>query len=171
MEKRKVIIDCDPGIDDSLAILLALNSDELEVLGLTITSGNVPARMGAKNALKTLQIANRLDIPVYVGEEFPLQRKLITAQDTHGEDGIGENFYDDVKGEILEDGVDFIIDTLSEGGKAEQKDGIISYYGSKWDRKQSKPKTEYRLYTAEGSYYTITKIEYDFAVYMMEKSA
>ena len=66
---------------------------------------------------------------------------------------------------------DFIIDTLSEGGKAEQKDGVISYYGSKWERKQSKPKTEYRLYTAEGSYYTITKIEYDFAVYMMEKSA
>lgn len=66
---------------------------------------------------------------------------------------------------------DFIIDTLSEGGKAEQKDGIVSYYGSKWDRKQSKPKTEYRLYTAEGSYYTITKIEYDFAVYMMGKSA
>lgn len=65
---------------------------------------------------------------------------------------------------------DFIIDTLAEGGKAEQKDGIVSYYGSKWDRKQSKPKTEYRLYTAEGSFYTITKIEYDFAVYMMEKS-
>lgn len=66
---------------------------------------------------------------------------------------------------------DFIIDTLSEGGKAEQKDGVISYYGSKWDRKQSKPKTEYRLYTAEGSYYTITKIEYDFACFMMQKSA
>lgn len=66
---------------------------------------------------------------------------------------------------------DFIIDTLAEGGKAEQKDGIISYYGSKWDRKQSKPKTEYRLYTAEGSYYTITKIEYDFACFMMRKSA
>ena len=122
MEKRIVIIDCDPGIDDSLAILLALNSDELEVLGLTITSGNVPARMGAKNALKTLQIANRLDIPVYVGEEFPLQRELITAQDTHGEDGIGENFYDDVKGDILEGGVDFIIDTL----KREEKVSIIA---------------------------------------------
>jgi hypothetical protein len=66
---------------------------------------------------------------------------------------------------------DFIIDILSEGGKAERKDGVISYYGSKWDRKQSKPKTEYRLYTAEGSYYTITKIEYDFACYMMQKSA
>lgn len=66
---------------------------------------------------------------------------------------------------------DFIIDTLAEGGKAEQKDGVVSYYGSKWDRKQSKPKTEYRLYTAEGSYYTITKIEFDFAVFMMQKSA
>ena len=66
---------------------------------------------------------------------------------------------------------DFIIDTLSEGGKAEQKAGVISYYGSKWDRKQSKPKTEYRLYTADGSYYTITKIEYDFACFMMQKSA
>ena len=66
---------------------------------------------------------------------------------------------------------DFIIDILSEGGKAEQKDGVISYYGSKWNRKQSKPRTEYRLYTAEGSYYTITKIEFDFACFMMQKSA
>ena len=66
---------------------------------------------------------------------------------------------------------DFIIDTLAEGGKAKQKDGIISYYGSKWDVKQSKPKTEYRLYTAEGSFYTITKIEFDFACFIMEKSA
>lgn len=66
---------------------------------------------------------------------------------------------------------DFIIDTLAEGGKAERKDGVISYYGSKWDRKQSKPKTEYRLYTAEGSFYTITKTEYDFAVYIMSKTA
>lgn len=66
---------------------------------------------------------------------------------------------------------DFIIDTLTEGGKAEQKDGVISYYGSKWDKKQSKPKTEYRLYTADGSFYTVTKIEFDFACYMMQKSA
>lgn len=112
MEKRKVIIDCDPGIDDSLAILLALKSQELEVLGLTICSGNVPATLGAKNALKALQICDRLDIPVYIGEENPLKRELVTAQDTHGEDGIGENFYNDVEGEVLQGGVDFIIDTL-----------------------------------------------------------
>lgn len=112
MEKRKVIIDCDPGIDDSLAILLALNSPELEVLGLTVCSGNVPATLGAKNALKALQICQRLDIPVYVGEELPLERELVTAQDTHGEDGIGENFYEGVDAKILYGGVDFIIDTL-----------------------------------------------------------
>lgn len=112
MEKRKVIIDCDPGIDDSLAILLALNSPELEVLGLTICSGNVPASLGAKNALKALQMCQRLDIPVYVGEEVPLERELVTAQDTHGEDGVGENFYEDVDAKINYGGVDFIIDTL-----------------------------------------------------------
>lgn len=112
MEKRKVIIDCDPGIDDSLAILLAINSPELEVLGLTITSGNVPAQLGAKNALKALQMCQRLDIPVYIGEELPLERELVTAQDTHGEDGVGENFYEDVDAKIFYGGVDFIIDTL-----------------------------------------------------------
>lgn len=112
MEKRKVIIDCDPGIDDSLAILLAVNSPELEIVGITTCSGNVPARLGAKNALKALQICSSLNIPVYIGEETPLKRELVTAQDTHGEDGVGENFYEDVNVEILENGVDFIIDTL-----------------------------------------------------------
>ncbi|MBC5996940.1 nucleoside hydrolase [Romboutsia ilealis] len=113
MQKRKVIIDCDPGIDDSLAILLAVNSPELEILGITTCSGNVEAEMGAKNALKTLQICSSLNIPVYKGEEKPLKRDLVTAQDTHGEDGIGENFYEDVtEYKIKENGVDFIIDTL-----------------------------------------------------------
>lgn len=112
MKKRKVIIDCDPGIDDSLAILLAINSPELEVVGITICSGNVPARLGAKNALKALQMCSSLHIPVYVGEEYPLKRELVTAQDTHGDDGVGENFYEDVDAKILDEGVDFIIDTL-----------------------------------------------------------
>lgn len=113
MERKKVIIDCDPGIDDSLAILLALNSPELEVVGITTCSGNVPAKLGAKNALKALQMCSSLEIPVYYGEEYPLKRELVTAQDTHGEDGVGENFYDDIEGVAFYDGgVDFIIDTL-----------------------------------------------------------
>lgn len=113
MRKRKVIIDCDPGIDDSLALLLAINSPELEILGITTCSGNVPAIMGAENALYTLQRFSKEDIDVYVGEESPLKRELVTAQDTHGEDGVGENFYGKIPNkEVKLGGVDFIIETL-----------------------------------------------------------
>lgn len=113
--KRPVIIDCDPGIDDALAIMLALCSPELEVLGLTIVSGNVPAEQGAKNALKILKLMNRLDIPVYIGEEVPLKRELVTAQDTHGEDGLGETFYPDVMDATFQyGGVDFILEQIRE---------------------------------------------------------
>lgn len=123
MEKRKVIIDCDPGIDDVLALMLAIKSEELEILGITVCSGNVPAKMGAKNAIKVLEICEKTDIPVYIGEELPLVRELVTAQDTHGEDGLGENNYSDVEGvEPKEGGVQFIIDTL----KNEENVSIIA---------------------------------------------
>ena len=113
--KRKVIIDCDPGIDDSLALLLALNSPELEVIGITIVSGNVPAKQGAKNALKVLKLMKREDIKVYIGESLPLVRELVTAQDTHGEDGLGETNYEEADIEINYNGVDFILDSAKEG--------------------------------------------------------
>lgn len=113
MDKRKVIIDCDPGIDDSLAIMLALNSEELDVLGITIVSGNVHGEKGAKNALKILKKLDRLDIDVYIGEVDPIKRELITAEDTHGEDGLGETFLEDVTEVSYKEGaVDFIIDSL-----------------------------------------------------------
>ena len=113
--KRKVIIDCDPGIDDSLALLLALKSPELQIEGITIVSGNVEARQGAKNALKVLKIIDRLDIPVYLGEEVPLVRELVTAQDTHGEDGLGETYYEEGKGIVKDGAVDFILEKAKEG--------------------------------------------------------
>ena len=74
MKKRKVIIDCDPGIDDSLAIMLALKSPEIEVIGITIVCGNSPVEMGFGNAKKILKQMNRLDVPVYIGESTPLRR-------------------------------------------------------------------------------------------------
>ena len=55
MEKRKVIIDCDPGIDDSLAIMLALKSPEIEVVGITVVCGNSPVEMGFENAKKNFE--------------------------------------------------------------------------------------------------------------------
>lgn len=91
--KRKIIIDCDPGIDDTLALMLALSSPELEVIGITVVCGNVPTDIGAENALKVLKFMGRLDIPVYCGEEAPLKRDYISAQDTHGMDGLGESNY------------------------------------------------------------------------------
>ncbi|MBI6007703.1 nucleoside hydrolase [Clostridium perfringens] len=113
MDKRKVIIDCDPGIDDALAIILALESKEIEVIGITTVSGNVESVQGAKNALKVLKLLGRLDIPVYLGESKPVKRELVTAQDTHGEDGLGETFLEEVSSEyIRENGVDFILNTL-----------------------------------------------------------
>ena len=113
MYKRKVIIDCDPGIDDALAIILALKSEEIEVIGITTVSGNVESLQGAKNALKVLKFLDRLDIPVYLGESTPIKRELVTAQDTHGEDGLGETFIPEVSEEYIREGaVDFILNTL-----------------------------------------------------------
>ena len=111
MEKRKVIIDCDPGIDDSLAIMLALKSPEIEVVGITIVCGNSPVEMGAGNAKKVLKQMNRLDVPVYIGEDKPLKRDYVNALDTHGEDGLGESFLPEVEGWHQEMGaVDFMAD-------------------------------------------------------------
>lgn len=111
--KKKVIIDCDPGIDDALAIISAIKSDEIEVLGITTVCGNVESKDGARNALRVLKLLDRLDIPVYVGENIPLERELVTAQDTHGMDGLGETDYEFLDDSLIKEGaIDFILDTL-----------------------------------------------------------
>ncbi len=115
MEKRKVIIDCDPGIDDSLAIMLALRSPEIEVVGITIVCGNSPVEMGFQNAKKILKKMGRLDIPVFVGASKPLKREYINALDTHGIDGLGESFLPEVEGYEQNVGaVDFLISVLKK---------------------------------------------------------
>lgn len=85
---RRVIIDTDPGIDDAMAILLALNSPELKVEALTVVAGNVEAWQGLANALKIVSLANRCDLPVATGAQHPLNQKLITAQFWHGKNGL-----------------------------------------------------------------------------------
>ncbi|AUJ32598.1 MAG: nucleoside hydrolase [Liquorilactobacillus nagelii] len=113
--KYQVIIDCDPGIDDCLALLLALKSPEIEILGITTVSGNVPAALGEKNTLKLLNFAHRLDIPVYCGSKQPLKRDYVSAQDTHGMDGLGESAISEittVQPQKL-DAVSFISQTLA----------------------------------------------------------
>jgi len=115
MEKRKVIIDCDPGIDDSLAIMLALTSPEIEVVGITIVCGNSPVEMGRSNALKILRHMNRLDVPVFAGCSTPVKRDYVNALDTHGADGLGESFLEEETGYVQEmDAVSFMSDILKK---------------------------------------------------------
>ncbi|HEV2177805.1 MAG TPA: nucleoside hydrolase [Terriglobia bacterium] len=85
---RPVIIDTDPGTDDALAILLALNSPELDVKAITVVPGNVTAQQGLENALKLVSLAGRCDIPVAGGAQHPLNQKLITAEFWHGLNGL-----------------------------------------------------------------------------------
>jgi purine nucleosidase len=89
MSPRPVIIDCDPGHDDALAILLALGSpDELDVRAITVVAGNVPLALTEKNARKICELAGRTDLPVHAGCARPLGRKLVTAEYVHGNTGL-----------------------------------------------------------------------------------
>ncbi len=125
--KRKVIIDCDPGIDDALALMLALASPEMEVLGLTVVSGNVPARVGMENALRILKSMGRLDIPVYRGEEYPLVRPYEDATETHGNTGLG-NLDLPVVTEVRprEGAVDFLAASLTGAAASGEKISVIA---------------------------------------------
>ncbi len=110
---RKIIIDTDPGQDDAVAILLALASPELEVLGLTAVAGNVPLPLTARNARQICELAGRSDIRVFAGCDRPMKRELRTAEHVHGKTGL--NGYDLPDPQMpLQDihAVEFLIDTL-----------------------------------------------------------
>ncbi len=85
----RVIIDTDPGVDDALALLLAMRSPELKIEGITPVAGNVPLDLTLPNALRMVEIAGRTDIPVAAGARSPLVRRLVTAAYAHGENGLG----------------------------------------------------------------------------------
>jgi purine nucleosidase len=88
-ERVPIIIDCDTGIDDSLALLYAAASPEAEIVAVTCLSGNVDAAQVAENTLAVLELAGRTDIEVALGRTTPLARSLETTRTTHGPRGIG----------------------------------------------------------------------------------
>ena len=85
----RVIIDTDPGVDDALALLLAMRSPELKIEAITAVAGNVPLDLTLPNALRMVEIAGRREIPVAAGARAPLVRRLVTAAYAHGENGLG----------------------------------------------------------------------------------
>lgn len=112
---RRIVLDTDPGIDDALAILLALASPEIELAGLSIVHGNCTLVEAVANGLSVLELGGGHHIPLFVGCDRPLLRPLTTAHDTHGQRGLG---YAQLPPAQLqpasENAVDFIIRTALE---------------------------------------------------------
>jgi len=109
---RPIIIDTDPGQDDALAILLALASPELELLGITAVAGNVPLALTARNARMICEVAGRADVVVCAGADRPLLRPLVTAENVHGKTGLdGVSLPEPVMSLDPRHAVDFIVET------------------------------------------------------------
>ncbi|EEF33298.1 inosine-uridine preferring nucleoside hydrolase, putative [Ricinus communis] len=103
-DPKKIIIDTDPGIDDAMAIFLALKSPEVEVIGLTTIYGNVYTTLATRNALHLLEVAGRTDIPVAEGSHVSITKgaKLHIADFVHGAEGLGNQNFPPPKGKPIE---------------------------------------------------------------------
>ena len=113
MTPKRIIIDTDPGIDDSLAILLALASPEVQLEGLTVVHGNSSTEQGVTNALSVLELANANHIPVAHGCDLPLVQPSLLAPETHGNKGLGySQLPRPVSRPIVQKGSDFLIEQI-----------------------------------------------------------
>lgn len=112
MKPISIIVDCDPGIDDTIALLTAFVSPELRILGITPVCGNQPLERTVRNALQICELGNRTDIPVYAGCFRPMLREPIHGQ-FHGKSGLGNTTLPEpVKTEEQMSAVDFLIEAL-----------------------------------------------------------
>ena len=115
---KKIILDCDPGHDDAVAIMLAIASEEIDLLGITCVGGNATLDNTVLNTLKICTLLERTDIKIYSGSEHPIKYDLVTAAHVHGNTGLdieGEpiNINSEYKIEEL-NAIDFIINTCHE---------------------------------------------------------
>ena len=111
--QQKIIIDTDPGQDDAVAILLALASPELDILGITAVAGNVPLKLTEKNARKICELAGKRETRVFAGASRPLMRQLVTAEEVHGKTGLdGPDLPEPTMPLESQHAVDFIVETL-----------------------------------------------------------
>jgi inosine-uridine nucleoside N-ribohydrolase len=115
MKTKNILIDCDPGMDDSLAIVVAVKSPVLSVKAITAVSGNYHVDLTSKNALKTLELINRTDIPVARGMDKPLVRVLPKDPFSHGEDGQAESYLPEPVTPLQDiHAIDLIINTVKQ---------------------------------------------------------
>ena len=112
MNREKIILDCDPGHDDAVAMMIAAISPKIDLLGITVVAGNQKLEKTVKNALKVCNHLN-LNVPVYSGMSRPMIREQVIADDIHGETGLDGPVFEEVKIEVeKKHAVNFIIDTL-----------------------------------------------------------
>ena len=114
MDRTKIILDCDPGHDDAVAIMLAGKSPKIDLLGITVVAGNQTLDNTQRNALNVVQCLG-LDVPVYAGCGQPMIREKMTAGDIHGKTGLDGPVFEPLTRKLEpEHGVNFIIQTLME---------------------------------------------------------
>ncbi|HEU0303880.1 MAG TPA: nucleoside hydrolase [Gaiellaceae bacterium] len=112
----RILLDCDPGHDDAIAILLALASPEVELLGITTVHGNQTVEKTTRNTLKVLELVGRGDVPVARGAARPLARELVVADHVHGETGLdGPELPEPAAQELTVDAVSFLAERLAPG--------------------------------------------------------
>jgi len=111
--KKQIILDCDPGQDDAVAMALAMAAtDEIEILGITAVAGNVPLNLTQRNARLMCDICQRTDMIVYAGAEKPMAHSLVTAEHVHGKSGLdGIDIVEPITPLQEKHGVDYIIET------------------------------------------------------------
>ncbi len=116
MSPIPIVLDCDPGHDDAIALLLALASPELELVGVTTVAGNQTLEKTTANALRLLEFAGRGDIPVAAGADRPLVREPAVAADVHGETGLDGPELPPPQGTAVdEDAVEFLAERVERG--------------------------------------------------------
>jgi inosine-uridine nucleoside N-ribohydrolase len=115
MSPSQVLIDCDPGHDDAIALLLALASPEIELVGVTTVAGNQTIEKTTRNALRVLELADRTNVPIAVGADRPLARESRVAEEVHGESGLdGPDLPEPQTEPVAESAVEFLARALLE---------------------------------------------------------
>ncbi|KDU97282.1 cysteine hydrolase [Komagataeibacter rhaeticus AF1] len=113
-QPRKIIVDCDPGVDDALALMLATTApDAVQILGITTVAGNVPLEKTTRNAQWVMQMLGRPDIPVHAGCSRPIMHRTGRTASVHGTEGLGSIQPEDVAPAAPDvHAVDFLIETV-----------------------------------------------------------
>ncbi len=115
--KRKILLDCDPGHDDAIAILLAGSSPDLEILGISVVSGNQTVEKTARNAFNVSRYLG-INVPIAIGASSPLKRERLNCGEIHGETGLDGFDFPSYQYEYdKRNATDFIIDTLLSNDK------------------------------------------------------